>query len=144
MSQKLSKWPYNFQKAGHKNKLCLHLSNDAPYRKCRSWQQQYCTGKNTYVVAGSQFCGPHWDVYSGSRIRIFPSRIRIKEFKYFKPKKGFLSSWKYDSDFSSRIRILTVCPKIHGYNALDPGSGSATLLVTRVPYLFNLVPEMFL
>jgi hypothetical protein len=38
------------------------------------------------------------------------SRIRIKEFKYFKPKKWFLSFWKYDSDCSSRIRILTIYP----------------------------------
>ncbi len=33
-------------------------------------------------------------------------RIRIKEFKYFKPKKLFLSSRKYDSGCSSRIRIF--------------------------------------
>ncbi len=39
----------------------------------------------------------------GSRIRIFPSRIRIKEFKYFNPKKWFLSSRKYDPGCSSRI-----------------------------------------
>ncbi len=56
------------------------------------------------------------DVYPGSDF--FPSRIpdpnclhpgsriRIKEFKYFnpkKPKKWFLSSWKYDPGCSSRI-----------------------------------------
>ncbi len=41
-----------------------------------------------------------------SRIRLFPSRIYIKEFKYFNPKKCFLSSRKYDPGFSSRIRIL--------------------------------------
>jgi hypothetical protein len=28
----------------------------------------------------------------------FPSRIRIKEYKYFSPKKWFLSSLKYDPD----------------------------------------------
>jgi hypothetical protein len=33
----------------------------------------------------------------------FPSRIRIKEFKYFNPKKWFLSSRKYDPGCSSRI-----------------------------------------
>ncbi len=38
------------------------------------------------------------------------SRIRTKEFRYFNPKKWFLSSRKYDSDFSSRIRILTFYP----------------------------------
>jgi hypothetical protein len=37
----------------------------------------------------------------------FPSRIRIKEFKYFKPKKWFLSSRKYDPGSSSWTRILT-------------------------------------
>jgi hypothetical protein len=31
------------------------------------------------------------------------SRIRIKEFKYFNPKKLFLSSWKNDLGCSSRI-----------------------------------------
>jgi hypothetical protein len=41
--------------------------------------------------------------YPGSWIRIFPSRIRIKEFKYFNPKKWFLSSRKYDPDCSSWI-----------------------------------------
>ncbi len=42
-----------------------------------------------------------------------PSRIRIKEFKYFnpkKPKKWFLSSRKYDPGCSSRIRMLTFYP----------------------------------
>jgi len=57
------------------------------------------------------------DVYPRSRIRLFsipdpgselfPSRIRIKEFKYFNPpkkqKKWFLSSRKYDPGCSSRI-----------------------------------------
>jgi hypothetical protein len=54
---------------------------------------------------------------SGSRIRLFsipdpgsesfPSRILIKEFKYFNPKKWFQSSRKYDLGCSFRIRILT-------------------------------------
>jgi hypothetical protein len=34
---------------------------------------------------------------------VFPSRIHIKEFKYFKPKKCFLTSQKYDPGCSSRI-----------------------------------------
>ncbi len=41
------------------------------------------------------------------------SRIRIKEFKYFNPKKPkawFLSSRKYDPGCSSRIRMLTFYP----------------------------------
>jgi hypothetical protein len=37
----------------------------------------------------------------------FPSRIRIKEFKYFNPKKWFQSFRKYDPGCSSRIRIRT-------------------------------------
>jgi hypothetical protein len=67
------------------------------------------------------------DVYPGSRIRLFsipdpgselfPSRIRIKEFKYFNPKKWFLSSRKYDLGCSSRIRILTFYPS----RIPDPG-----------------------
>jgi hypothetical protein len=53
-----------------------------------------------------------WDVYPGSRIRIFSlpdpgSANRIREFKYFNPKKWFLSSRKYDPGCSSRIQILT-------------------------------------
>jgi hypothetical protein len=63
------------------------------------------------------------DVYPGSRIRLFPtripdpnclhpgSRIRIKEFKYFNPKKWFLSSRKYDPD-----------PNADFLPFLDPGS----------------------
>ncbi len=58
------------------------------------------------------------DVYLGSpdptfflsRIRIFWSRIRIKEFEYFDPKKWFIISRKYDPGCSSRIRILTFYP----------------------------------
>ncbi len=44
----------------------------------------------------------------------FPSRIHIKEFKYFNPKKWFLSSRKYDPDCSSRSRLSLPIP--------DPGS----------------------
>ncbi len=63
------------------------------------------------------------------------SRIRIKEFKYFNPKKTkkwFLSSRKFDLCCSSRIRMLTFYPsRIPDpgvKKAPDPGSGSATLL----------------
>jgi hypothetical protein len=74
-----------------------------------------------------------------SRIRLFsipdanffPSRIHIKEFKYFNPKNCFLSSRKYDPGCSSRIRILIFLlapdPGVTK-KAPDPGSGSATLL----------------
>jgi hypothetical protein len=90
-----------------------------------------------------------------SRIRIFPTRIRIfsipdpnfihpesgsrihiKEFKYFNPKKWFLSSRKYDRvvHSGSRIRILTFYPS----RIPDPGvkkapdPGSATLPETGI------------
>ncbi len=47
----------------------------------------------------------------GSRVKNIPgSRIRIKELKYFNPKKMFPSSWKYDPKCSSRIRILIFYP----------------------------------
>ncbi len=84
------------------------------------------------------------DVYPGSDF--FPSRIpdpncllhrgsriRIKEFKYFNPKKWLLSSRKYDPGCSSRIpdsdADLTPSriPDPGFKKAPDPGSGSATL-----------------
>jgi hypothetical protein len=52
------------------------------------------------------------------------SRILIKEFKYFNPKKAkkwFLSSKKYDPDCLSRIQGSKRHP------IPDPGPGSATL-----------------
>ncbi len=59
------------------------------------------------------------------------SRISIKEFKYFNPKKLFLSSTKYDPGCTSRNRILTFYPSRipdPGFKkAPDPGTGSATL-----------------
>jgi hypothetical protein len=66
------------------------------------------------------------------------SRIRIKELKYFDPKKWFLSSRKYDPDCSSGIRILIFYPsRIPDpgvKKAPDPGSSSATL-VYSTPFL---------
>ena len=60
------------------------------------------------------------DAYPGSRIqgqKDSGSRIRIKEFKYFLPKKLFLSFRKYDPGCSSRIRILVFYPsRIQGVN----------------------------
>ncbi len=78
------------------------------------------------------------DVYLGSRIQLFPipdpnclhpgSRILIKEFKYFNPKKGkkkwFLSSKKYDPCCSSRIRMLTFS---------HPGSRGLKDTQSRIP-----------
>jgi hypothetical protein len=63
------------------------------------------------------------DVYPGSDFfspgsELFPSRIRIKEFKYFNPKQRFLSSRKYDPGCSFRTQILTFYPS----RIPDPGS----------------------
>jgi hypothetical protein len=84
--------------------------------------------KNWFFYAESEL--QILDVYPGSRIRLFsipdpiffhpgseffPSRIHIKEVKYFNLKNCFLSSWKYDPGCSSRIRI-----------PVHPGSGSRT------------------
>ncbi len=61
---------------------------------------------------------------------LFPSRIRIKEFKYFNPKKWFLSSRKYDPGCSSRIRVpdpdfLPIPdPRSRGQKVPDPGSAT--------------------
>ncbi len=100
------------------------------------------------------------DVYSGSRIRVFShpgseffsipdpnlfpsrisepnffhpgSRICVKEFKCFNPKKWYLSSRKYDPSCSSRIRILIFAkPRSWVKKALDPGSESATLIEVK-------------
>ncbi len=77
-------------------------------------------------------------VYPRSRILIFfdPGYwIRIKEFKYFNPKKLFLSSRKYDPCCSSPIRIRIFYPsRIPGLKRL------------RIPdpehwYTINTVPE---
>jgi hypothetical protein len=80
--------------------------------------------------------------YPGSEF--FPSRIqdkkdygsriliRIKEFKYFLPKKFILSSRKYDCVHprsGSRIRILIFTHPSGVKKALDPGSGSAVLVM---------------
>jgi hypothetical protein len=50
----------------------------------------------------------------------FPSRIRIKEFKYFNSKNVFLSSTNYDPDCSSWIRISDPNPDF--LPIPDPGS----------------------
>jgi hypothetical protein len=64
----------------------------------------------------------------------------LKNFKYFKPQKWFLSSGKYDPSCSSRIRILTFYPSRNPDSmvkkAPDPGSGSATL--TKNYYFLNV------
>jgi hypothetical protein len=77
------------------------------------------------------------------------SRIRIKEFKYFNPKKWFLSSRKYDPGCSSRIPdpdpdFLPI-PDPGVKKAPDPGSGSATLVkkINECSASFNFMWKFF-
>ncbi len=70
-----------------------------------------------------------WDVYTGSRIGIFPSRIQCQKHpesgsasKYFVPRKLFLRSGKHDMGCSSRIRDP------EGHNS----TGSATHLEINI------------
>jgi hypothetical protein len=100
-----------------------------------------CCGSGMFIPDPNFF-------HPGSRIRMFSipdpgSRIRIKEFKYFCPKKWFISSWKYDSGYSSRIQIpdpdhdFLSNPDPGVKKLPDPGSGSATL-VTIIGYLTEI------
>ncbi len=79
-----------------------------------------CCGSGIFILDPAFF-------HPGSEL--FPSRIRIKEFKYFNQKKWFLSSRKYDPGCSSQIP--TFCPSRISdpgvKKAPDPGSGSTTL-----------------
>jgi hypothetical protein len=79
------------------------------------------------------------------KVQLAGERIRIKELKYFNPKKPlkwFLSPRKYETGCSSRIRILTFYPSripdLGIKKAPDPGSGSATLFVRDVKIIFLL------
>ncbi len=68
-----------------------------------------------------------------SRIRFFPSRILVKEFKYFYPQKMVLSSKKYDPGCSSRIRMLTFYPsRIQGSKRHPIPDPQHCLLVDRL------------
>ncbi len=73
-----------------------------------------CCGTGMFI----RISDPEYEFFP-SWIRIFPSRIRTSEFKYFKfePKKLFISSRKYDPGYSSRIRILIYYPS----RIPDPG-----------------------
>ncbi len=66
------------------------------------------------------------DVYLGSEF--FPSRIRIKELKYFNPKKSFWAPRKWDPGCSSRIRVLIFFTHPGSRGQKGTGSGSTTLL----------------
>jgi hypothetical protein len=67
-----------------------------PHWDKRAIYSNHCCGSRMFIPDLTFF-------HPGSRIRIFPSRICIKEFKYFNPKKWFLSSRKYNPGYSSRI-----------------------------------------
>ncbi len=55
-------------------------------------------GSEGIFQPGSEFL-----VFSIPDPNFFPTRLRIKELKYYNPKKWFLSSMKYDPSCSSRI-----------------------------------------
>jgi hypothetical protein len=96
--------------------------------------------------------------HPGSRIRTVSipdpeSRILIKEFKYFNPKKAkklFLSSKKYDPGCSSRIPdpdadfLPSRIPDPGVKKSPNPGSGSATLNVACTLILLTNDPSVFL
>jgi hypothetical protein len=76
-------------------------------------------------------------IFSITEPYFFLSRIRIKEFEYFKPKKLFLSSRKYDTGCSSRIRILIFYnPRIP-----DPGVKKAPDHGSRIRNTASLSPK---
>jgi hypothetical protein len=78
---------------------------DAGWRpfKCSSYFQKQCCGSGmfipdpTFFHPGSRIPDPNFSIPDPG------SRIRIKEFQSFNPKKWFLSSRKYDPGCSSRI-----------------------------------------
>jgi hypothetical protein len=82
------------------------------------------------------------------------SRILIKEFKYFNPKKAkncFLSSKKYVPGCSSRIPdpdadfLPSRIPDPGVKKAPDPGSGSATLdTILLIPSFYRFSPVLLL
>jgi hypothetical protein len=81
----------------------------------RAWPSSYRTSSSSSPLSSSRYTGPGASFFpdpnffhSGSKF--FPSRILIKEFKYFNPKICFSSSRKYDPGCSSRILILIFYP----------------------------------
>ncbi len=96
----------------------LQLRSRLPYARQRTEYHRDIAKQRMYLLSPhllwSLFCSVA-DLGCLSRIPIFsisdpgseffPSRIRIKERKYFNPKKLFLSTRKFDLGFSSRIRI---------------------------------------
>ena len=88
-------------------------------------RKQCCgSGMFTRILApGSKF------FQSGSKFFQSGSRIRIKEFKYFNPKKWFLSSRKYDPGCSSWIPD----PDADFLPIPDPGSRGQKGIGSRIP-----------
>ncbi len=114
----------------------LYTGRDQHYRNSWIWEfflmKQITNGdavlriRDDYPDLGSDFF-PSW-------IRISPSLIRIKEFKFFNPKKWFLSSSKYYPGCSSRIRILTFFPsRIQGQNGTGSRIRIRKTVVTEAP-----------
>ncbi len=69
------------------------------------------------------------------------SRIRIKEFRYFNPKKWFLSSQKYDPGFPSRIRIPDPDPDFLPIPDPDPVSQIPNPGVKKAPEPGSRIPD---
>ncbi len=81
-----------------------------------------------------------------SRIQIYfirgpGSRIRIKEFKYFNPKKWFLSSQKYDPSFPSRIWIPDPDPDFLPIPDPDPVSQIPNPGIKKAPEPWSRIPD---
>ncbi len=85
------------------------VQEGAGIRPLGDWLRQAgagCQVRHTYPLCGSGInipdpnCFHPWSEF-------FPSRVHIKGFKYFNPKRWFLSTQKYDPGCSSRFRILT-------------------------------------
>jgi hypothetical protein len=61
------------------------------------------------------------------------SWMRIKEFKYFNPKKWFFSSQTYDQSFTSRIRIQNLDPDFLPIPDPNPGSQIPNPWIKKAP-----------
>ncbi len=98
---------------------CSSISSSSPSSACLFWNKGSANQASTYVPRRPSFKTVlrTRDVNPGSEY--FPSRIRIKECKYFNPKNCFLAhgiiSRVVHPGSRSRIRILIFHPsRIHG------------------------------
>ncbi len=120
------------------------------FKSKQSWQQdfQYCWSKMFIPDQNCLDLRSQIQIYSipdpWSRFQIFPipdpdSQIWIKELKYFNPKKWFLSNWKNDSGFSSRIWILTFSHPVSQSWIPDPRSWIQGSKRHQIPHLGSLI-----